>query len=245
MRGARDTPLLVLVPGLLCDATVWQCQVQALATRTRCWVAPTEGFGTLADMASALLAQAPAARFSLAGHSMGGRVALEVMRQAPQRVARLALLDTGWQARPEGEAGEAEQRQRQALLDLAHSQGMGAVAQQWLPGMVRAAAHGSPAYAQMQAMVMRRTPAHFAQQVQALLTRPDASAVLAAIRCPTLVLCGEDDQWSPPARHRAMAELVPGAVLRLIPDCGHMSTLEQAEAVNTALNQWLDTPAAP
>ncbi|PTT77454.1 alpha/beta hydrolase [Pelomonas sp. HMWF004] len=237
-----DQPLLVLVPGLLCDATVWQPQVQALGGQVRCWVAPNDGHSSLAGLAADLLRQAPSERFALAGHSMGGRIALEVMRQAPQRVQRLALLDTGWQARAAGAPGEAEQQQRMALVAAARQFGMAELARRWLPGMVRPAAHGSPVYAQMQAMVEGRRPDTFETQVQALLARPDAAAVLASLRLPTLVLCGEDDQWSPPERHAAMAQQIPGAQLVLVPECGHMSTLEQPQAVSAALIHWLSWP---
>ncbi len=237
-----DAPLLVLVPGLLCDDSVWQPQIDGLADRARCWVAPNDAHDSLPALAAALLRQAPARRFALAGHSMGGRIALEVMRQAPERVERLALLDTGWQPRPGGEAGENERRQRLALLDAAHASGMAEVAHRWLPGMVRPGAHGTAAYAQMQAMVERRTPEQFAAQVQALLDRPDATDVLAAVDCPTLVLCGKQDQWSPPDRHAAMAALIRHARLVLVPDCGHMSTLEQPAAVTAALAEWLAAP---
>lgn len=238
-------PLLVLVPGLLCDGSVWQPQIAGLADRARCWVAPNDGHDSLPALAAELLRQAPAERFALAGHSMGGRIALEVVRQAPGRVERLALLDTGSQPRPGGEAGETERRQRLALLDVAHESGMAEVARRWLPGMVRPAAHASAEYDQMQAMVQRRTPAQFAAQVRALLDRPDAGDVLARVACPTLVLCGELDQWSPPDRHAAMARLIPGARLVLVPECGHMSTLEQPAAVTAALADWLSTPPPP
>lgn len=240
-----EPPLLVLVPGLLCDDSVWQPQIRGLAGSCHCWVAPNEGHDSLPALAAELLRRAPAERFALAGHSMGGRIALEVMRQAPHRVQRLALLDTGWQPRPGGEAGEAERQQRLALLAAARESGMGELARRWLPGMVRAAAHGSAAYAQMQAMVQRRTPGQFAAQVQALLDRHDASDVLARVACPTLILCGEQDQWSPPDRHAAMARLIPGARLVLVPECGHMSTLEQPAAVTAALADWLTTPLPP
>jgi pimeloyl-ACP methyl ester carboxylesterase len=235
-------PLLVLVPGLLCDDSVWRPQIHGLADRAHCWVAPNGGHDSLPALAAELLRQAPAERFALAGHSMGGRIALEVMRQAPERVERLALLDTGWQPRPLGDAGEAERHQRLSLLAVARESGMAEVARRWLPGMVRPEAHGSAVYGQMQAMVQRHTPEQFAAQVQALLDRPDAADVLARVACPSLVLCGRDDQWSPPDRHAAMARLIPNARLVLVPDCGHMSTLEQPEAVTAALADWLAAP---
>lgn len=238
-----DRPALVLVPGLLCDAEVWRHAIDPLAPRAAAWVADVGQHTSLGAMAEALLAQAPAARFALAGHSMGGRVALEVMRRAPERVSRLALLDTGWQPRPAGPAGAAEAAQRLALVALARDASMRALAERWAPGMLHPRRLGTPVHAAVQAMVERRTPQEFARQVQALLERPDAADVLDTIACPTLLVCGRDDAWSPLARHVQMAARIAGARLVVVDDCGHMSTLEQPEAVTAALAQWLETLA--
>lgn len=230
---------LVLVPGLLCDERVWRDAVPAGATP---WVADVQRDATLGAMAERLLAAAPAPRFALAGHSMGGRVALEVLRRAPDRVARVALLDTGWEARPVGPASDAERQQRFALVDTARRAGMAALATAWSPGMLHPARHGSALHAEVMAMVARRTPEGFERQVQALLGRPDAADVLAAVRCPALVLCGREDRWSPPERHVAMAARTPGARLVLVDDCGHMAPMEQPAAVRDALAAWLHAP---
>ena len=162
-----------------------------------------------------------------------------------ERVSRLALLDTGWQPRPAGPAGAAEAAQRLELVALARDAGMRALAERWAPGMLHPRRLGTPVHAAVLAMVERRTPEEFARQVQALLERPDAAGVLDAIACPTLLLCGRDDQWSPLARHEQMAARIAGARLVVVDDCGHMSTLEQPEAVTAALADWLETPEAP
>jgi len=230
---------VVLIPGLLCDEFVWTGQRRALSAYANVWVPDHGSLDSLTDMAAAVLRDAPAEQFALAGHSMGGRVALEVLRLAPQRVQRLALLDTGWLPRAPGPQGEAEKASRLALLDNARQLGMGAMGRQWARGMVHPARIDTPLFAAIIEMIERKTPDIFAAQIRALLARPDASAQLLAIDCPTLVLCGRQDSWSPLSQHLQMAAIIRGADLRIIEDCGHMSTLEQPEAVNTALVEWL------
>lgn len=230
---------VVFLPGLLCDRAVWEPQIAALSGRFDCVVADYGADDSLAAMARTALESAPA-RFSLAGHSMGGRVALEILRVAPRRVTRLALLDTGYQARPEGEAGEAEARKRYRLLDIALAQGMRVMAREWLQGMVHPARlQDRPLIETILSMAARKTPGLFAAQIRALLDRPCAEPVLRALHCPTLVLCGREDGWSPLARHEEMAGMVAGARLAVIEDSGHMVTLERPEAVTAALERWL------
>jgi pimeloyl-ACP methyl ester carboxylesterase len=174
---------------------------------------------------------------------MGGRVALEVLRQAPERVERLALLDTGFQGLAEGEAGEKERAGRYQLLELAHSQGMRAMGQQWARGMVHPEHLDTPVFEAILQMLCRSTPEMFESQIQALLTRPDATSLLPKIHCPTLLLCGRDDLWSPLARHEVMQRAIPGSTLKVIEISGHMTTLEQPQAVSSALAPWLQGDA--
>jgi len=234
---------LVLVPGLVCDDAVWQPQVAALATHRPVQVARHGEADTLGRMAEQVLALAPP-RFALAGHSMGGRVALEVLAQAPERVTRLALLDTGHDGLPAGEAGERERAGRLRLLDIARDQGMRAMGADWVRGMVHPRRlDDAPLIGAILDMIERATPAIFAAQIRALLARPDRSALLARVAVPTLVLCGHEDGWSPIERHRVIAGLVPGSVLVDIPDCGHMCTMERPAAISAALDAWLrDAP---
>jgi pimeloyl-ACP methyl ester carboxylesterase len=230
---------LLLVPGLMCDARVWRDVLPALQARRDCIVLRVHGPSSLGAMAERLLAQAPP-RFALAGHSMGGRIALEVLRRAPQRVERLALLDTGWQGMPAGVAANEERRHRLALLDIAWRKGMRAMAQAWAPGMVLPARHGDAVFEDVLTMVARHTPQDFERQIHALMARPDAADVLASIDVPTLVLCGRQDDWSPLARHESMADRIRGARLAVVEDCGHMSPMERPAEVARALVDWLD-----
>jgi pimeloyl-ACP methyl ester carboxylesterase len=231
---------LVLIPGLLCDATVWGAQRQALDDLVEVHVAANGMLDSLPAMAQAILAWAPE-RFALAGHSMGGRIALEVVRRAPQRVSALALLDTGYQPLAAGEVGERERSGRLALLERARKAGMRAMGEEWLRGMIHPARlEDGPLIDQILTMIASKTPQLYEAQIHALLGRPDATSLLAQIRCRTLILCGREDGWSPPRRHQEMAALIPGSALEIVADCGHMCTLEQPDAVSRALRGWLE-----
>jgi pimeloyl-ACP methyl ester carboxylesterase len=232
---------LMLLPGLMCDAAVWAPQCVALQSQAEC-VVPAWGLrDSLTTMAQQVLVEAPTECFSLAGHSMGGRVALEVLRLAPQRVERLALLDTGAHPLPTGGDGERERARRMALLALAREEGMRPMGCQWASGMVHPDQLDTPLFESILDMLERSSPDQFAAQIDALLNRPDAVRLLSTIQCHTLVLCGREDVWSPPAQHAAMRDAIAGAQLCAIDHCGHMSTIEQPQAVNEALSAWLMT----
>jgi pimeloyl-ACP methyl ester carboxylesterase len=236
---ASDGGSVVLLPGLLCDASVWEAPRAALRTDFDCQVPSYRTRDSISAMAQAVLAESPA-RFALIGHSMGGRVALEIARAAPERISALALLNTGYAARPAGTDGERELREREALVQLANEAGMRAMGRTWVQAMVHPArlADG-PLIESILSMVERVSPESFAAQIRALLARPDASSVLAAIPCPTLLLCGREDQWSPLARHEYMARLIPHSELAVIEACGHMSPLERPAEVTRHLARWL------
>ena len=231
---------VVLVPGLLCDKAVWKPQLQALQDVARMQVADHGELDSLAAMADAILAKAPP-KFAVVGHSMGGRVALEVVRRAASRVTGLALLDTGYAPLPAGEAGAREAAGRHGLLDLARASGMRAVGERWLsiPMIHEARLKERPLVDAILRMIERRTPDQFAAQIRALLTRPDATALLPMISCAALVLCGQNDAWAPLSTHRVMAQLIPHSTLVTVPDCGHMCTMERPAPVSTALRAWL------
>ncbi|MBZ5634397.1 MAG: alpha/beta hydrolase [Acidobacteriia bacterium] len=236
-------PSLVLLPGFLCDQTVWKQQIAALAdiAEAACMEWGREHDSILA-MAEAVLRWAPPS-FALAGHSMGGRVAFQILRLAPERVTRVALLNTGSDARPSGEAGEAEERGRRRLLAIARSQGMRAMTVEWLKGMLPAYRQDDTALVEeIIGMFERKSPDLFEIQMLALLGRPNATPLLAVIHCPALVLTGRDDGWSTPARHLDMAQLIPKSELVLIPKCGHMSTMERPDEVTAAMRAWLERP---
>lgn len=234
-----STTPLVLLPGLLCDHAVWAPQVEALRGRVDPHVVHYGERDSLTAMAKHVLDTAPAPRFALAGHSMGGRVAFEVWRLAPERVMRLALLDTSYHPLAGGEAGENEKIGRYTLLETARREGMRAMADDWARGMVHESRIGGPVFEAVLDMFERSSPEVFAAQIKALLDRPDADPLLPTITCPTLLLCGREDVWSNPARHEHMHARIAGSKLTIVERCGHMSTMEQPEAVTQALRQWL------
>ncbi|MEG1766991.1 MAG: alpha/beta hydrolase [Comamonas sp.] len=231
-------PCVVLLPGLLCDAAVWREQRAALAFAD-CVVPSYGAAASIDDMARGVLAGVAAPRFSLAGHSMGGRVALSMARMAPERIERLALLDSGMEAIAAGEAGTQERDKRLALLHKARHTGMRAMGEQWARGMVHPDQLDTPLFGEVLDMVARFTPDLFAAQIEALLGRPDAAPVLQSLRCPLLLACGRQDSWSPLSRHERMQQLCPGSQLVVIEDSGHMSTMEQPEQVSRALIDWM------
>jgi pimeloyl-ACP methyl ester carboxylesterase len=225
---------LLLLPGLLCDERVWRDQVEALRDVAQCSIPDWGSLDTIAAMAEHVLAIAPET-FSLAGHSMGGRVAFQVVRLAPHRVKRLALLNTGADA-----AGDQEERPRMALVERARTEGMRAMAMQWLPPMLDPKRLSDAALVEeIVQMIERKTSEIFLKQQRALLTRPDANPGLSQIQCPALLLSGREDTWSPPARHQAMSAAIRGSRVVIIPDSGHMSPMEQPAAVSEALREWL------
>jgi pimeloyl-ACP methyl ester carboxylesterase len=230
---------LVLLPGLLCDEAVWQGQIDALRGVAECVCMDWGRLDSLLAMAERVLRLAPE-RFSLVGHSMGGRVAFQVMRLAPQRVTRLALFNTGADPKPPGAAGEAEERKRRALLHIAKERGMRAMALEWLPGMMKPGRMADAALVEsIVSMIARKTPEIYEAQMMALLGRPDAWPVLRQIACPTLLLSGREDGWSPPARHEEMAAAIPDSRVVIVEDSGHMAPMEQPGAVSAAMLEWL------
>lgn len=238
-NGDSRAGSLLLLPGLMCDQTFWQCLPPALPRPIYCRVVDYGDADTLIAMAEAALAGAPRS-FFLAGHSMGGRVALEVARLAPARIEKLVLMDTGYLPVAPGDKGEAERAGRMALLDVARSKGVRAMCEQWVKAMVHPDRLGDEALiTSIMQMFERKSPEIFARQLNALLTRPDASQVLAGLRMPCLLLCGRQDSWANPAQHEAMRALAPHAMLSVIEDAGHMVLMERPEATASAIRQFL------
>jgi pimeloyl-ACP methyl ester carboxylesterase len=233
---------LVLLPGLLCDEAAWGGARAAFEGEADVIVGDYGVLNSIGAMADAMLGSIAAPRFALAGHSMGGRIALEIVRRAPERVARLCLLDTGVDARQPGAAGEAERAQRMALVALARARGMRVMGREWALDKVHRSRVDTPLFEALLDMIERKTPAIFEAQIAALLARPDARGVLAGIRCPTLIGCGRDDHWSPLARHEQMHAALPGSRLVVIEEAGHMAPMEQPQALTAALRAWLVQP---
>ncbi len=236
-------PTLLLLPGLMCDRAVWTAQIEALSATHECIVPHYGTLDSLSAMAAKVLRETPPGPLAVAGHSMGGRIAFEMWAQAPERIGRLALLDTSYHPLPAGDEGERERAGRPALLEIARTQGLRPMAREWARGMVHAHHLGTPLFEAVLDMFERSSVAAFAAQIEALLARRDATSLLGTIRVPTLVLCGRDDAWSPPARHEFMHERIAGSTLAVIGRCGHMSPMEEPEAVTAALSEWLVRPA--
>ena len=233
--AAAVTRSLVLLPGLLCDHRLWAGQLPALEACGDVLVPDLARADSMAGLAGQVLAQAPA-RFALAGLSMGGYVALEIMRQAPERVTRLALVDT--QARADGEEGKARRR---GLMALAAKGEFLGVAPRLLPMFLHADALADPRIVgTVQAMAASTGKDGFLRQQTAILGRPDSRPGLRAITCPTLVLAGRDDQVTPPKVQLELAAAIPDATLVLLPRCGHLAPLERPDAVARQLTGWLD-----
>jgi pimeloyl-ACP methyl ester carboxylesterase len=231
-------PHLLLLPGLACDADVWQDQIRAFSEITTVSVTDYGLSDSIEKMARVALDTMPG-RFALAGHSMGGRAAFEIMRLAPERVVGMAVLDTAYRAFAGGEAGERETATRFALLEVARTKGMRAMAEYWMKGIIHPDRIADKILTDAIAEMMgRKTPEIFAAQIKALLGRPDATPVLSTIRCPAMVLVGRQDTWSSIAGHREIAALIPNATLAVIEHCGHMSPMERPADVTAALSAW-------
>jgi pimeloyl-ACP methyl ester carboxylesterase len=234
---AAQWPLLLL-PGLMCDGDFWQPLVAQAGPRP-CSVVDYGDADSIEAMADAALVSAPP-RFVLAGHSMGGRVALEVVRQAGDRVAGLVLMDTGFLPLAPGEKGVLEAAGRQKLIDVAQVSGVRAMCAQWVRGMVHPDRLGDAALVDaILAMFERKSAERFARQQKALLSRPDATPVLRSLRVPCLLICGRQDGWANVEQHEAMRALAPGAELCVIDHAGHMVLMEKPSETVEALEGFL------
>lgn len=225
---------LVLLPGLLCDPTLWEHQSLHLAEIAEPEVADLTGADSVAALATHVLAQAPA-RFALAGLSMGGYVAFEILRQAPERVAKLTLIDTS------ARADTPEQvRRRQGLISLAGSGRFRGVTPRLLPLLIHPDRQMEEALTgPIMAMAERIGPQAFKRQQTAILTRPDSRPSLGAITCPTLIIVGRQDALTPPEIAAETTAGIPGARLAIIEDCGHLAPLERPQAVTALMRDWL------
>lgn len=227
---------LVLIPGLLCTAELFAPQLRALRDVARMQIADHTCATSIGDIATSILAAAPPT-FALCGLSMGGYLAFEIMRRAPQRVTRLALLDTAAKAdTPDRSAG------RFALIARAEHEGLGTVAKTLWPGWISANRMADGALlATVASMAANTGVTHFARQQTAIAHRADSVPGLSAISVPTLVLVGRQDQATTVADADVMASGIKGSTLIVVENCAHLSTLEQPDAVNRALSTWLTT----
>ena len=228
---------LVLLPGLLCDAALWEPQLSDLADVCDFFVADLTEQETMKDMAASVLRDSPWKEFALAGLSMGGYVAQEIMRQAPHRVTRLALLDT----RSHPELPEETKRRHQFMKLAQNGRGFTPVTNRMLPLMLHESRVKDAALVNIIREMAERTGVEaYIRQQKAIIARPDFRPLLPSIRCPTLVLCGRQDRLTPLENSEQMAAAIPGARLVVVEECGHMSTLERPKEVNRAMRKWLE-----
>jgi pimeloyl-ACP methyl ester carboxylesterase len=225
---------LLLLPGLLCDRQLWRHQIETMGDVADITVPDLTGGSTMADLAASVLVKAPE-RFALAGLSMGGYIAQEIMRQAPDRVERLALIDTNFTA----DTPEQTERRR-ALITMSKQGQFKGVTDRLLPLLIHADRLKDKVLTDtVKAMAEGVGKAAFLRQQSAIMGRPDGTRDLHLIRCPTLVMCGREDALTPLAAHVAMASHIPNGRLVVIERSGHLSPLEQPEAVSGVLRYWL------
>src|SRR5262249_26540747 len=225
---------VVLVPGLNCSARLYAEQIPALWRFGPVVVADHTRDASIAAIAGRILANAPPV-FALVGLSLGGYIAFEIMRQAPPRVAKLALLDAS--ARPDNAELTAR---RQAPMAKARAGKLSEVADESFVFYVHPDRHGDVALRDVvRAMAEETGVEAYLRQQQAIIARPDSRPTLSAIRCPTLMLVGAEDKGTRPELAREIAAGIAGTRLVIVPECGHLSTLERPQAVTKALVEWM------
>ena len=225
---------VLFIPGLACNHTMWRHQIAALARHTKVFTADLPATDCLIEMTAIILRAAPE-RFHCVGSSMGGYIALEIMRQAPERVETLSLLVTTPEPDTEAVAGRRQ--------DLQESVRRGEWQSLWrsiTPRFVSAKRKGDTALVEAFVDQISETcPQAFLLHQTAMMVRPSYVEILPQIRCATNVIIGEDDIIIPPKIQEAMADKIPGAVKTYIPDCGHIPSMEKPQEVAQILNNWV------
>jgi pimeloyl-ACP methyl ester carboxylesterase len=231
---AMEKQNLVFVPGLLCDGAMWEHQSRYLSERADIKIADVTRSETMIGMAEAVLAMAPDT-FALAGLSMGGYVSLEIMRRAPERVTKLALLDTS--ARSDT---EEQTMRRHQMIQLTRDGRFNRVVSTLLFLIVHPDRMQDKQLCNcIKEMNRRMGPEIFVRHQAAIMGRPDSLNDLSTVKCPTLILCGRQDTLTPLEVHKEMSSGIPEARLAIIEDCGHMSPMERPQAVTALLRDWL------
>lgn len=228
------TPL-VLLPGMMCDARLFMPQITAFSGRRMVLCAPISGHASIAELAADILRDAPP-RFALAGLSMGGIVAMEILRQAPERVTRIALLDTN----PLAESDTVKAQRIPQMMAVREGKLATIMRDEMKPNYLSDGPKRDEILELCMDMALDLGPHVFLAQSRALMDRPDQSQTLRNAALPALVLCGRDDALCPIHRHELMADLIPNARLAIIEGAGHLPTLEQPELTNAALARWLE-----
>lgn len=225
---------LVLIPGMMCDARLFADQIFTLGATRPVLVCPPTGGETITDIAKTILDYAPA-RFALAGLSLGGIIAMELYRKAPERVTRLALMDTN----PFAETPQVSAAREPQIIGARAGRLEEVMREEMKPKYLAPGPNRIEILNLVMDMALGQGPEIFVKQSRALQRRMDQQSTLRKIKVPTLVLCGEFDELCPVKRHELMAELIYSAHLKVIKDAGHLPTLEQPVATTEALVEWL------
>lgn len=236
-----DAAPLVLLPGMMCDARLFLPQIIALSSEISVQVAPMTQGETIEEIAQYVLASAPQT-FALAGLSMGGIVAMEVLRRAPDRVSRLALMDTNCQSEMPNVAAAREPQ----IIGAKTGRLEEIMRLEMKPNYLAPGPQRIEVLNTVMEMALDLGPDVFIRQSRALQRRPDQQGTLRRAKTPTLILCGEHDALCPVRRHEFMAHLMPNAILEIIPEAGHLPTLEQPALLTQLLRRWLSaSPSSP
>lgn len=229
-----EKPPLLLLPGLLCDHILWAHQIESLNDLAEISVADLTRDDDIRQMAARVLRESPE-KFALAGLSMGGYVAQEILRQAPDRVTRLALIDTS------ALADSDEQRERRTNFIKQTQEGhFRGVTKRLLPLLIHEdRLTDEELTGKVMTMAENVGKDAFIRQQHAIMSRQDGFDVLARVSCPSVVICGRQDGLTPVGQHEAIADAIPDSALVVIEDCGHLAPLEQPHAVSAALRYWL------
>ncbi len=225
---------LVLLPGMMCDARLFGPQIAELSAETAVMVAPITRGDRIEEIASGLLDQLPR-RFALAGLSMGGMVAMEILRRAPDRVTRIALMDTS----PLAETPAAAAAREPQIVKARAGRMLEVMRDEMMPKYLAAGPYRGEVLELVMDMAEALGTETFIRQSKALQRRKDQQATLRKIKVPALVLCGAHDMLCPVKRHEFMAELIPNAVLRVMERSGHLPTLEQPDDTTFAVREWM------
>lgn len=224
---------LVLIPGLISDVIIWQALAAASSSQMIIYNADLTKHTNIPDMAQAILDDVDG-NMVVVGHSLGGRVAMEMAKKSPDRMLGLVLADTGYKPKAEG-----EEIKRQAMINLGH-ESMQKLADLWLPPMLNPeTTPDAKLYAELNAMVLRADANIHERQIRALVARPDAGQYLDQITCSTLLLVGRQDAWSPIAQHQEIANGIKNSELAIIENAGHFAPVEQETAMVTAITNWM------
>ena len=235
-------PLLVLIPGVMNNDMLWQHQIVAFAEEWQIWVPETHHYPTIREASTAIMEQAchkTEAPFALAGLSMGGYIAIDMVRIAPSYISHLALMNTTMRS-----DDALQKKARRAFIKQSYIPGFKGVTPRLLPHIIdKSLLEVSAVTEVVYAMASSFSGSDFRMQQKAILSREDQRAFAASIRCPTLIISGEHDKVTPPILQEEMHDLVPDSSWKVIEHCGHLSALERPSIVNAQMSEWLARPA--